>query len=249
MTKLSAVIITKNEEQVIEKALQSVSFCDEIVVVDNSSTDKTVEIAKKNNAKVFSFTSSDFAKSRNYALEHVTSDWILYVDADERVTTQLAESIKNIISEDSNYSAFIIKRKNFYLGKYLWPKVELLERLFKKSKLKGWYGVLHESPKVDGKIGILDGYLEHYTHRDLSFMLAKTISWSKTEAKLRYKANHPKMIWWRFPRVMIPTFFEYYVKQKGFRLGTVGLIESMYQMFSIFLTYARLWELQNNDNK
>jgi hypothetical protein len=113
-----------------------------------------------------------------------------------------------------------------------------------KSHLKGWYGQLHETPIIKGSIGELPGYLLHYTHQSLSEMLAKTIEWSTIEAKLRYEANHPRMTWWRFPLVMSRAFFSSYIAQDGWRAGTVGLIESIYQAFSMFITYAKLWEMQ-----
>ena len=76
------------------------------------------------------------------------------------------------------------------------------------------------------------------------------MQWSTIEAELRFKARHPKMTWWRFPRVMFTAFYDSYIKQKGYKVGAVGIMESMYQAFSIFITYAKLWELQNkNDNK
>ena len=140
--------------------------------------------------------------------------------------------------------AYKISRQNFYLGNHPWPKIEKLERLFEKSSLTEWYGTLHESPKVEGKIGDMDGLLLHYTHRDLSSMLAKTIIWSDAEARLRFDAHHPPMTWWRFPRVMLTAFWDSYIKQQGFKAGSMGLIESLYQAFSIFVTYAKLWELQ-----
>ena len=80
-------------------------------------------------------------------------------------------------------------------------------------------------------------------------MVNKTIEWSKTEAQLRLSINHPKMTWWRFPRVMITAFLNSYIRQGGYKVGMVGLIESVYQSFSMFITYARLWELQNEKNQ
>ena len=250
MSTISAVIITKNAESLIADCIDSLSFCDEILIIDNSSSDRTGEIANKMGAKVFGRSSDDFSDLRNFGLEKATSEWVLYVDADERATAALAVDIKYRISirqPADKYSAFRVKRKNFYFGsskKNEWPYIERLERLFKKNKLDGWYGRLHESPKVKGEIGELEGYLLHYTHRDLSSMVKKTIEWSKIEAELRLKAGHPKVTWWRFPRVMLTAFFNSYIKQGGWRVGTVGLVESMYQAFSIFVTYARLWEMQ-----
>lgn len=244
MTKISAIIIAKNEESMIADCLDSLSFCSEIIVIDGGSEDRTTEIAGKMSAKVYEYISSDFSKIRNFGLKKSTGDWILYIDADERATADLALEIKNK-TVDSVYSAYKIKRKNFYFGKHEWPHIEHLERLFKKSKLKSWYGSLHESPEVEGEIGELDGYFLHYTHRDLSSMVKKTIEWSKVEARLRFESGHPSVTWWRFPRVMLTAFFDSYLRQKGWKVGVVGLIESLYQSFSIFVTYARLWEMQN----
>lgn len=246
MNKLSVIIIAKNAEEMIADCLESVVFASEIIVVDSGSTDRTQDIAKRMEAKVFVKETSDFSELRNFGFEKAKGEWILYVDTDERVTKDLEESIKkkvlSIKSED--YVVYKVKRKNYYLGNNEWPKIEKLERLFRRTALKGWRGELHESPIIEGSMGELEGYLSHYTHRNLYEMLDKTIKWSKIEAELRLKANHPKINWWRFPRVMFTTFFEYYIRQKGWKVGTAGLVESIYQSFSMFITYARLWEMQ-----
>jgi|SRR3989344_2058749 len=246
MSKISAIVITKNQENIIADCLDSLSFCDEIIVVDGGSEDRTLEVAKRIGAKVFQIKTSDFSKLREFGLSKAKNDWVLYVDTDERVTPELAESIRNeaLSVSSSEFSAYKIKRKNFYLGNNEWPYMERLERLFRRDSLKGWRGELHESPIIHGKVGELNGYLLHYTHRNLTLMLSKTIEWSKIEAELRFKAGHPKMVWWRFLRVMATSFFDWYFRQKGYKTGTVGLIEGMYQAFSIFITYARLWEMQ-----
>lgn len=243
MIKISGIVITKNAENLIADCIDSLSFCEEIVVIDNKSEDRTKEIAEKMGAKVFEHNSYDFSEARNFGLKKASGEWVIYVDSDERVSRELASEIKSKTMQE-NFSAYKIKRKNFYLGNNEWPYIEHLERVFKKNKLKGWEGQLHESSIIEGSVGELDGYLMHYTHRDLASMLEKTIDWSRIEAELRYKKGHPKMTWWRFPRVMMLAFFDYYLRQGGWKLGTVGLIESMYQAFSIFITYAKLWELQ-----
>ncbi len=243
--KLSAVIIAKNAESYIADALISVKFCNEIIVVDSGSIDKTAEVAKKSGAKVFSYQAKDFADARNYGLQKAKGEWIFYLDTDERVTEELQGEIESgIRNQESGIVAYKIRRKNFYYGNHEWPHIERLERLFKRKNLKEWYGQLHESPRIDGEIGELDGFLLHYSRPDLSFMVAKTAIWSKTEAELRIAANHPKMTWWRFFRVMITAFFDSFIKQGGWKAGTVGVIEGIYQAFSIFITYARLWEMQ-----
>lgn len=252
MSKVSGIVIAKDEEQMIADCLDSLSFCDEIIVVDNNSKDHTAEIAKRAGAKVYTYKTDDFSDLRNYGLKKAEGDWILYVDADERVDNNLKTSITHLTTNSDRiqqFNAYFLKRKNFYLGNNEWPYVEKLERLFRKDCLKEWTGKLHESPIVDGKIGELDGFLNHYTHRDLSLMLDKTIEWADIEAELRFKTNHPKMTWWRFPRVMLGAFLNSYIKEGGFRVGTAGLIESIYQAFSIFITYAKLWELQNEKEK
>lgn len=250
MSKLSVIILTKNSENHIVDCIESVNLlADEIIVIDDNSTDRTVDLADRLGARVETLPGKagevNFSEKRDFGLKKAKNKWILYIDADERVTRELKQSILKVINGDSSeYHAYKILRKNFYFGTHPWPYVESLERLFLKSSLKGWKGQVHETPLVDGKIGELDGLLLHYTHTDLTSMVDKTLIWSKIEADLRFKSHHPQMTWWRFPRVMLTAFYDSYIRQKGYKAGTVGLIESMYQAFSMFITYARLWEIQ-----
>jgi len=246
---LTVIILTKNEEEMLPDCLESVSFADKILVIDNNSSDKTTEIAKKAGAQVIVSDLNDFAARRSLPLKKITTDFILYIDADERVSQELADEIATVISNDAYTAAYRIPRKNFYLGNHPWPKVELLERLFMTTKLKGWHGKLHETAQVDGVVGQLKSPILHYTHRTLSSMVEKTNIWSEVEASLRLDNNHPKMTWWRFPRVMLGAFWDSYIKQQGYKAGTAGLIESMYLGFSIFITYAKLWEMQQEKKK
>ncbi len=246
---LSVIIIAKNAEELLADCIESVNFADEIIVVDDASTDRTRELAKRLGARVIENSAQSFAEKRNFGLAQAKGEWVLYVDTDERVSSELANKIKSVTSDqrpetEDRLVAYKLQRQNFYLGNHPWPKIEKLERLFRKPNLKEWYGALHESPRVDGKIGELQGLLLHYTHRNLSSMLEKTITWSSAEAKLRLDAHHPKMTLWRFPRVMLTAFWGSYISQEGYKAGTMGLIESMYQAFSMFVTYAKLWELQ-----
>lgn len=246
MKNLSAVILTKNSEDLIADCIDSVSFCDEIIVIDDYSTDRTAELAKHLGASVFPYSSDSFAKKRNLGLKKAKGRLIIYLDVDERISPELAQAIKEILARKNDiYAAYRLQRKNFYLGNNEWPTIEKLERLFKKSKLEEWYGDLHESPRVNGDIGDLnEGFIFHYTHRNLTSMLNKTIEWSKIEAELRLNAGHPYMSEWRFFRVMLTAFYDSYIKQKGYKARTAGLIESIFQSYSMFITYARLWELQ-----
>lgn len=248
--KLSTIIIARNEEEVIKRCLESVkTISDEIIVVDNASTDDTSKIAKQFGVKIVSTDKEDFSKLRNLGLEKAKGTWILYIDADEVVSEKLAQELKHVLSGKNEYVAYFLKRKEFYLGNHQWPTIEKHKRFFKKSSLKRWEGVLHESSVVQGEVSELDGYLLHYTHRSLRKMVEKTIRWSGVEAELRYKANHPPVTWWRILRVMVTAFFTSYITQKGWKVGTVGVIESVYQTFSIFITYARLWEMQHLRDK
>lgn len=242
MKNISAIIIAKNEEKMIGKALESISFCKEIILITNGSTDSTKEIALNLGAKVFDINSNDFSEIRNFGMQKAEGEWVLYIDADERVSESLKKSIMSV--NDNEYSSYLIQRKNYYFGKE-WPYIENMRRLFKKSDFVRWEGVIHETPICNGKIGALDGFLLHFTHRDLDSMVNKTLPWSTVEARIRFDANHPQMSWWRFPRIMLSAFLRSYVYQKGFKAGSIGLIESLYQAFSSFITYAKLWEMQN----
>lgn len=243
---LSVIIIAKNEEARIGACLDAVQFASERLVLDNGSTDKTPDIAKNRGVQVKTFRSDSFAELRNKAATLVHGDWILYIDADERVSEPLAENIEKIIRgwRPGDKAGFEILRENYYLGRR-WPKSEWMLRLFKTDAFNGWHGVLHETPKIQGEIGRIDGLLIHNTHRTLAEMVEKTNEWSEVEAQLRLSSSHPEIHWWRLLRVMGTGFWNSFVVQGGWRAGTVGWIESIYQGFSMFITYAKLWEMQH----
>jgi len=251
--RLSIIIIAKNEEKIIKDCLESAMWADEVILIDSGSTDKTVEIAKKYKAKIIKLPSVklEFSKWRNAGLKAAEGDWVLYLDADERVTPELKEEIlkklQNSKTPKTKIVAYAISRKNFYLGKEVrfggsWP--DYVKRLFRREKLKGWKGRLHEEPVFEGKLGHLKEPMIHLTHRDLSSMIEKTSQWSKIEAELLYDAGHPPVTWWRILRVIFSEFWDRGIRKQGFRDGTVGWIEIIFQVFSRFITYARLWERQ-----
>ncbi len=247
---ISSIILAKNEEARIAACLASLSWCAELIVVDNGSTDKTAEIASREGARVISMKDGDFSALRNAGMQSATGKWILYVDADETVPKELAREIQDVVSHDTaaKPAAYEISRENYYLGRR-WPHKDRHLRLFRKRALKGWQGALHESPMIEGQTGSLSSSLLHSTHRTLSEMVAKTNEWSAVEAKLRFDAGHPKVVPWRLFRVMTTAFFDSFVAQGGWKAGWVGWIESMYQGFSIFITYAKLWEMQQESKK
>jgi glycosyltransferase involved in cell wall biosynthesis len=239
---VSSIVIAKNEEIRIAQCLAALSWCDEIILVDNGSTDATAHIAGQKGARVVGVKGRDFASLRNAGMKEAKGEWILYIDADETLTEDLRKEIQHVVG-GSSIAAYELRRKNFYLGKE-WPYQDKHLRLFRRDALKGWRGKLHETAIVEGDTAMLVHPLVHDTHRTLSEMVAKTNEWSDIEAKLRFDASHPPVVQWRLWRVMATAFFDSFVGQGGWRAGTVGWIESMYQAFSIFVTYAKLWELQ-----
>ncbi len=247
---LSVVVITKNEEALIDACLKSVSFADEIIIVDQGSTDKTIEIAKKFNAKVIKEESLDFSKRRNLGMEEAKGDWVLYLDADERVLAPLKEEIQGII-EQTEKSAYAISRKNIIFGEevsYGPFSKDWVIRLFKRENFEKWVGEVHEHPEFKGNLGYTKNSFLHLTHRDIDHIVLKSLEWSKIDAKLRLNVNHPKMSSWRFLRILTTELFNQGVLRKGFFSGTVGIMDSILQAFSMFITYVRLWQLQQPED-
>lgn len=244
---ISVLIITKNEEDVIADAIKSVKdLADEVIVVDGGSADRTIEVAEKHGAKVVKNKFKNFSDQRDLARSASHEPWILYLDSDESATPEFINELKEGIrsaENDSSIAGFYVRRKTFFYGQD-WHFTDKVQRVFKKDKLKGWHGVVHETPDVDGELGLIDAPIEHYTHRNFEQMIAKTNEWSDFEAELRFRSHHPKMTVWRFPRVMITAFFDSYFGQGGYKNGTAGFIEGIYQSFSMFITYAKLWEMQ-----
>jgi len=243
---LSVVVITKNEEERIGVCLESVKWVDEIIVVDNGSSDGTLKIAEKYTNKIFKVNQDDFAAWRNLATEKASGDWILFVDPDERVLSSLKKEIEIIISF-SDFSAYAISRKNIIFGKEMkygpfWP--DWVIRLIKKNDFEGWVGKIHEYPKFKGKLGYSKNSLLHLTHRNIDQTVLKSLEWSKIDAKLRMETNHPEMSGWRFLRIFMSEILSQGISRKGFFNGTVGTIDSIVQAFSLFITYVRLWEMQ-----
>lgn len=239
---VSAIILVRDNAEFIRGCLESVSWADELLVVDTGSTDRTVEICQKKGAKVIRVDpQKTFADWRNSGRDAALGEWLLYLDTDERVTPELRDEIKRIIAERRD-GVFFIQRRNIFLGKEMRP--DKVERLFHRSSLKGWKGELSEQPIYSGKAGTLEACLVHLSHRDLTSMLGKTIAWSKIEAKLLYQAGHPPMSWWRFPRVILTELWRRLVREAYWRYGTPGIIEAIFQTLSVFITYLRLWSLQ-----
>ena len=255
MTKqqtISIIIIAGNEQTMISDCLASCRWADQIILVAANSTDNTVKLAKKVIPKIKIIKTTDeynknFAKWRNLGLQAAKTDWVFYVDADERVTPPLAREIKITINAPQPLPWYVIPRANYYLGrrvKHGGSYPDYVKRLFLTKKLSGWQGALHEEPVIKGSFGHLTSNLLHYTHRDLSSMLTKTNAWTDMEAMALFKANHPPVVWWRILRMMATKFFQRLIKQSMWQDGTVGWISVIFETFDTFIIYAKLWQLQ-----
>lgn len=243
---ISALIIAKNEETMIGNCIATLSWCKEVIVIDDGSTDTTRDIAENLGAHVISFKHSSFSRLREEALKRAKSDWVFYVDADERVTPTLAKEIQVMI-ETSDASAFRVQRENIYFGKRFqaggWQD-DWVERVFKKDALEGWFGEVHESPRYSGTCIDLKTKLIHFTHRDVVSGLFKTASWTPMEAEALFKAGVPKVTFWTLLRKGCMEFFRRALVQKGYRDGMEGLVEALIQGINRMLVYMQVWELQ-----
>ncbi len=248
---ISVVIIARNEEDRIETCIKSVSWADEIIVVDNDSSDKTKEVSKKHTEKVYTIKSNNFSDIRNFALDKVKGDWLFFVDADERVTLDLKNEILSLIVSDPKDSVWKVSRRNIILGeekkyKAFWP--DYVIRLFKRDKLQGYTGEVHEQPQYSGTLGTLKNSLIHLTHRDIDSMVLKSLDWANIDANLRFKAGHPKMTGPRFVKILMSEIYNQLVKRGGYKGGTVGVIDGLLQAFSLYITYVKLWQLQRKES-
>ena len=246
--KISALIIARNEELMIDNCINSVKWCDEIIVIDSGSTDKTREIAESYGAKVISFKHKSFSRLRNEALKRATLDWVIYIDADERVTPTLAKEIMVNI-ETSDASVFRLSRENIHLGKkFLWGgwQNDSIERVFKRDVLAGWFGDIHESPNYKGKLIDLKTKLIHLTHRSTAEGLIKSGNWTPIEAKELFKAGIPSVTFLTLLRKGFMEFFRRAIVKKGYKDGNEGLFEAVIQGINRVLIYIQVWELQQN---
>lgn len=243
---LTIVINAKNEEQMIQVCLESAKWADEIVMVLNDSTDKTEEIAKKYTDKIIKVMGQDFAKVKNKGLEKATGDWVLFIDADERVLAPLRQEVEQLI-ENGDKQAYALSRRNIIFGQevnYGPYNHDWVIRLVKREKAKGWVGKVHEHLEFEGNLGYTKNSLLHLTHRNIDHFILKSLEWSNVDARLRLEANHPQMTKWRFIRIFISEMWNQGILRKGFFNGTVAVIDSVLQVFFLYMTYVRLWELQ-----
>ena len=250
--KISALVLAKNEEEMLDSALKQLSFVDEIVVLDQNSTDKTVQIAKKYTNNIISSKVENFSLNRNALLSEAKGEWVLYLDPDERLSEELIDEIKKTIKSPESASAYYFPRQNHILGKFQkhggwWP--DYVPRLFKKVDLEAWTGNVHESPKVKATMGYLKHPLKHMTARTLNMMLEKSTKWAKIEADLYFEAKSSKVTIIKLVKSTVVKFIKDYFIKLGMLDGKVGLISALYQALHVAMVQTYLWELQNKSQE
>lgn len=241
---ITGVVLTKNEEKNIVDCLESLNFCNEIIVVDDYSEDRTEEIASRYNARVIkSNLGNDFSRQRNIGLINAKNEWVLFVDADERVSKVLAKEIE-YVTEENKFDGFFIKRLDKIWGKVLkhgeTGSIKFI-RLARKN-FGRWNGKVHEKWKITGKVGTLSNPLLHYPHQSVGEFIREINYYSDIRAKELYSQRvtvawydvlfHPKF-----------KFFLNYVFKLGFLDGIQGLLFAILMSFHSFLVRSKLWVL------
>jgi len=247
--KISAAIIVYNEEENITELCETLSWADEIVIVDSASTDRTVELAREFTNKVYQREFRGFKDKHEYADSMTTGDWIFWIDADERVTPELKRSIEKLreTPESELADGFRIARRTWYEGRWIkhggwYPDFQM--RLYRKAH-SYWDGVApHQTARVHGRIETLDGELLHYTKRDLSEHHRVTERYASLAAEFLADrgdtANGSKIFF-----SSVAAFVRTYIFKQGFRDGVQGLLIAMFTAYGVFLKYAKVWERNN----
>ena len=246
-SSLAVCVITLNEEDRIGDCLASVAFADEVFVVDSGSTDRTVAIARERGARVIVRDWPGYIAQKNFALEQATTDWVLCLDADERVSPRLAEQIRRVVAESPGALAgYRMARKTFYLGRWIlhggwYPDWKV--RLVRRGRAR-WGGIdPHDRLEPEGQVGTLAGDIEHRTYRDIKDHL-RTIdrftSVSAGELHARGRGGALAGMLLNAPA----KFLKMYVLKAGFLDGLPGFIVAVLGSYYVFLKYAKLWELR-----
>ena len=246
MPKVSVTIVTLNEAAHIGAAIDSVTWADEILVVDCGSTDATVEIARAKGATVLHRDWSGWVDQKNFAAERAAHDWILSLDADERVPPPLAGEIRELLSADPPLRGYRVPRVTFHLGRWIrttdfYPDFQT--RLYDRRAAR-WRGkYVHESVAVDGPVGRFRHDLEHYSFQDLRDHLDRVNRYTTLAARQMHEGGRRAGL---LDLMVHPpaAFLRNYVLRLGVLDGTPGFIISAISAYSVFLKFAKLWELQ-----
>jgi glycosyltransferase involved in cell wall biosynthesis len=240
------VIITYNESKNIRRCLESVSWADEIVVVDSDSSDDTTEIAAAFTDKIYRLRWTGFGPAKEHAKSKAAGDWILSVDADEVVSEKLREEIQRITESQGSLDGYLIPRRSNFLGRWIkhggWYP-DLVLRLFKKERGNFTDRVVHEEVRVSGSTGRLRNDLLHHTDPDLDHYLKKLNRYTSLDAlqllRQGRRAGVPDILF----RPLL-TFVKMYLFKRGFLDGLAGLILAISSSFHVFSKYVKLWHLR-----
>lgn len=246
--KISAIILTKNSEIPIQKCLQSVAWCDEVIVIDDESKDTTVALAKKFGARIYVHKlNEDFSEQRNFGLAKAKEEWVLFLDSDELVSSQLAEEIRSIIDSPSSLTGYFVRRTDSMWGKQLLygeAGNTMLVRLAKKNA-GIWTGKVHEVWKIKGQVGKLRHELFHYPHPTVAEFL-REINWYSTLRAKELFENGKTVAWWDIILYPKAKFIQNYFFKLGFLDGTRGFLSAVFMSLHSFLVRGKLWQLTNS---
>ncbi len=246
---LSVAIITKNEAKMLPDCLKSISFVDDIVVIDSGSTDNTVKIAKEKGCRVYIEDWKGYGPQKQSAVNKCKNDFVLILDADERIHNDSGEALKVII-KDSKESAYSFKRKTYIGSKWIkhcgwWP--DWVIRLIDRNKCR-IEGTIHERINVDGSIVKLDDIIDHYLSFDYSQMIEKLNNYSTYTSNELYKNN--SKVNYLTPVVHgISMFFKTFFIKRGFMDGMDGLVISVLSANNSFFKYAKLYQKKRTDSE
>jgi len=252
--RISAIVLTFNEAKRIAPCLQSLIWADEIIVVDGFSTDDTVEVALCYTALVYKSDllgpgkPGGFSDQRNFAMAQATGDWILFIDADERVTPELAGEIRSVVnrSQPGDPAAFRMRRREHVFGvptRYTHgPSWQT--RMVRRDAGRWNARAVHESLQVDGEVGDLNGLLQHFSKDSIAHYVETMNRYTSLEAAETFKRDQRPSRW---PvALIIRSFFHRYVYLESYREGVFGLLMSLMFAFYTYLTWAKHWELVKN---
>lgn len=248
MKKLSVVISAYNEELKLEDCLKSVKFADEIIVINNSSTDKTEDIARKHTKNVFNQPNNPekIDLQKNFGFTKATGDYILSLDADERISPELKEEIIKVLNNNSSVDGYWIPRKNIIFGKWIehtgwYPDHQL--RLFRKGLGKFDSEHVHEHLKVNGKTEYLKGHMIHENYDSVNQFAKKTFVYTQNEAENILRSGY-KFSFFDVVRFPLSEFLNRFFAREGYKDGFYGLILSMFMAFYHFLIFVHIWEIE-----
>ena len=246
-TTLSVVILTKNEASQIAQCLEKVRWADEIIVVDGESSDGTPEICRSYGAKVITHRfEGDFGQERNIGNAQATKDWILQLDADDRVTPEFREAVEKMLIDSTPHAAFRFRRRNCFLGHWMryggWYHYSL--HLFRRRKAF-YQGRVHHDLIVDGSIGVLEAPVEHFPFQSLEQFWSRQNRYTTLEAQELLEKRGSILERELAAQIRVrpaKLFWKLFVKKQGFREGMIGLVFCVLYSFVHFLKWAKVWE-------